>query len=63
MEENKINTEEEVIIEQMPEHSALDNPALTHKKNLIRLLVLSVLGLLSVILLAISLFLIGIKIF
>ncbi|MBS1515633.1 MAG: hypothetical protein JSS63_11395 [Bacteroidetes bacterium] len=63
MEENKINTEEKTNYEEIREQPQLDNPALNYKKNLLRLLILSALGLLSVILLAVSLFLIGIKIF
>ena len=58
---NNINTDEEIIIEQMPEHPQLDNPALSYKKNLIRILILSVLGLITVILLAISFFFVFIK--
>jgi len=58
---NIINTDEEIIIEQMPEHPQLDNPALSYKKNLIRILILSGLGLTTVILLAISFFFVFIK--
>jgi hypothetical protein len=61
LEESKINTDEEVIIEQIPEHPQLDNPALSYKKNLIRILILSGLGLITVILLAISFFFVFIK--
>jgi len=61
LEENKINTDEEVIIEQMPENPQLDNPALSYKKNLTRLIILSGLGFISVVLLGISFFLVLIK--
>lgn len=59
---NEINTDEEVSIYQMPEHVHLDNPALDYKKNLIRLLILSGIGVVSLILLGLSFFLIMIKI-
>lgn len=62
MEENRINTDEEVIIEQMPEFPQLDNPALSYKKNLVRLLILSGLGFITLVLLGISFFFVFIKI-
>jgi len=61
LEENKINTDEEVIIEQMTEQPALDNPALSYKKNLVRLMILSGLGLTALFLLIISFYLVVIK--
>jgi hypothetical protein len=61
LEENKINTDEEVIIKQMPAYPQLDNPALSYKKNLLRLLILSGLGLITLVLLGISFFFIFIK--
>ena len=58
---NNINTDEEIIIEQMPEHPQLDNPALSYKKNLLRLLILSGLGFITLVLLGISFFFVIVK--
>ncbi|MBS1494023.1 MAG: hypothetical protein JST55_10950 [Bacteroidetes bacterium] len=67
MEENKINTNpeenKEHIEVQLQENLLPDTSALSYKKNLVRLLILSGLGFLSIILLGISFYLIGIKIF
>lgn len=67
MEENKINTNpeenKEHIEVHLQENLMPDTSALSYKKNLVRLLILSGLGFISVILLGISFYLIGIKIF
>lgn len=67
MEENHLNNkadinEEVVIVDQMPEYPALDNPELSYKKNLLRLLILSGMGLVTLVLLGISFFFVFIKI-
>lgn len=58
---NKINTNEKVIFDQMPEFPQPDNPALSYKKNLVRLLVLSGLGFITLALLGVSFFFVFIK--